>query len=365
MKEFEYFIGPQHVGISGNYSIHLKAQGDVITEAIAKPGYLHRGFEKLMEQRRWVQNVPMVPRICVPDPDPNEVLYSMAVEELSGLKPPERAQWIRTMVLEMGRIQAHLFYLSGISGALGLYTVPQWAIGDRDYILDLFETLTGARVYHIYVTPGGVRRDLPDGFKEKARETLDYLESRLEDYDHLIFENAVFRRRTIGVAVMDTEYAISHGVTGPNLRATGFKADVRKDDPYLVYDQLDFEVPVLSNGDMYDRALLRRLEISQSVRIVRQVLDRMPEGPFINRPPNPIYWNVEKGDVFLRVESSKGEFGYYVVSDGGEKPYRVHVRGPSLTHGILVLENILKGARIADVSPIMFSLDVCPPDIDR
>ncbi len=362
---FEYFIGPQHPGISGNFSVYLKAVGDTIIEAEAHPGYLHRGFEKLMEVRRWLQNVPMVCRICVPDPDPNEVLYAMGAEELGGFEAPPRAKWIRTMVLEMSRIQAHLFYLGGISGALGLYTVGQWGVGDRDYILDRFEELTGARVYHIYTQPGGVRRDLPQGFKERLLETLDYLERRMPDYDRLIFDNAVFKKRTIGVAVLDKDWAIDHGVTGPNLRASGVKYDIRRDDPYLVYDQLDFNIPVYTDGDMYARALVRRDEILESIKIIRQVLEMMPEGPVMIKPPNPFTWRIPAGDVFVRVESSKGEFGYYMVSDGGIKPYRVHVRGPSMTHGIKVLEHMLKGARVADVSAIMFSLDVCPPDIDR
>ncbi len=365
IREFEYFIGPQHPGITGNFSIKLKAKGDIILEAEAHPGYLHRGFEKLMEQRHWVKNVPMVCRICVPDPDPNEVLYAMGVEELAGLEVPERAQWIRVMVLEMSRITAHLFYLGGIAGALGLYTIPQWTIGDRDYVLDRFEELTGARVYHIYTTPGGVRRDLPKGFADRMHKTLDYLEKRLKDYYRLMFDNPVFQKRTIGVGTMDSEWAMENGVTGPNLRGCGVKADVRIDDPYLVYDKIDFEVPTADGCDMFSRAIVRYRELEQSIHIIRQVLDNMPDGPFLNKPGNPMMWRVPPGDVYVRVESSKGEYGYYIVSSGGVKPYRVHVRGPSMTHGIHVIEQLLVGQRVADVSAIMFSLDICPPDIDR
>ncbi|RKZ01143.1 MAG: NADH-quinone oxidoreductase subunit D, partial [Candidatus Hydrothermota bacterium] len=292
VREFEYFIGPQHPGISGNYSIKLKAVGDEIIEAEARPGYLHRGFEKLMEQRHWIKNVPMVCRICVPDPDPNEVLYSMGVEEIAGLEVPERAQWIRVMVLEMSRIQAHLFFLGGFCGSLGLYTVPQWTFGDRDYILDRFEELTGARVYHLYTMPGGVRRDLPPGFKDRLLETLAYIEKRLHDYDRLIFDNPVFQKRTIGVGVIKADWAMENGVTGPNLRATGVKFDLRRDDPYLVYDQIDFEIPTMPDGDMFSRAMVRRLEIEQSIKIIRQVLEMMPEGPVLNRPGNPLTWRV-------------------------------------------------------------------------
>ncbi len=370
VREFEYFIGPQHVGITGNFGVHLKAVGDEIVEARANPGYLHRGFEKLMEQRRWIQNIPMVCRICVPDPDVNEVAYSLAVEEIAGLDVPLRAQYLRTMVLEMSRLQAYLLYFGGVAGALGLYTIPQWTVGDRDYLLDRFEELTGGRVYHIYTTIGGVRRDLPEGFSQRLRDTLHYLSQRLKEYDRLMFDNAVFKRRTQGVAVIKREYALQMGVTGPNLRATGVPADVRRDDPYLVYPGLDFEVPTLEEGDIYARVMVRRLEFEQSIHILHQVLDWLdhhPPEPVLNKEVirNPFDWAPPPGDAFVRVESSKGEYGYYVVSDGGIKPYRVHVRGPSMTHGILVLEDLLKGARIADVAPFMFSLDVCPPDIDR
>ncbi len=370
IREFEYFIGPQHVGITGNFGVHLKAVGDEIIEARANPGYLHRGFEKLIEQRRWIQNIPLVCRICVPDPDVNEVAYSLAVEEIAGMEVPRRAQFLRVMVLEMSRLQAHLLYFGGIAGALGLYTIPQWTVGDRDYLLDRFEELTGGRVYHIYTTIGGVRRDVPEGFTQRLRKTLQYLLQRLKDYDRLMFDNAIFKRRTIGVAVIEQDYALSMGVTGPNLRATGVQADVRRDDPYLVYPELEFDIPTLSGGDIHDRVMIRRLEFEQSIRILQQVLDELDRTtgePVLNKEVlrNPFDWAPPPGDAFVRVESSKGEYGYYVVSDGGIKPYRVHVRGPSLSHGILVLEDLLKGARVADVAPFMFSLDVCPPDIDR
>ncbi len=365
MRYFEYFVGPQHVGVTGNMSYHLWADGDEIKKMITSVGYLHRGFEKLMEYREWVKNVPMVPRICVPEPDVNEVLYAMGVEELSGLVPSERAQYIRVLVLEMARLSAFLFYFAGAAGALGLYTIPQWTIGDRDYILDRFEELTGGRAYHIYTTPGGVRRDLPDGFKSRVQETMNYLKKRLIDYDRLMFENAIIVKRTKGIGIIEKDYAMNMGVTGPNLRASGIKADVRKDDHYLVYDKLDFDVPVVGDGDIFSRIMQRRLEFDESIKIIEQVLEMMPDGGFIEKLPNPIEWKVPAGDVYVKLESSKGEFGYYIVSNGEEKPYRIHVRGPSYTHGIQVAQEKIVGMRIADVAPFLFSLDVCPPDIER
>ncbi len=366
VKFFEYFVGPQHPGVTGNFSVHLKARGDVILEAKASPGYLHRGFEKLMEQRTWLQNITIVCRICVPDPDPVEALYSMGVEELMGVQPPERAQYIRAMVLEMSRISAHLLYLGSIAGAAGLYTIPNWAVGDRDYLLDRFEELTGGRVYHIYMIPGGVRRDLPRGFKKRLAETLDYIEGRLPEYERLLFDNWVFKERAVGIGVIEPEWGLKMGVSGPNIRASGVAWDIRREDPYLVYDKLEFEIPVGERGDVYDRALMRYLEIYQSINIIRQILEAIPEeGEFREDLGNPFEWTAPPGDAFVRVESSKGEFGMYLVSDGGKKPRRIQVRGPSYTHGITVLEEMLKGVRIEDVPMILFSLDVCPPDIER
>ncbi len=365
--EYELNFGPNHPGIEGNYALKVKLHGDRVLEARADGGYLHRGFEKLMEQRLWIQNIALVPRICVPDPSPMELCYSMAVEQLCGLQVPERAQWIRVMQLELSRIAAHLFTFGGHAATTGMYSTMFWGVADRDRVLDLFEEFTGGRVYSIYNIPGGVRRELPEGFLAHVSATLDYLESRLADYDNLFFTNQVFIERARGVGVMSQQQALEWGVTGPNLRATGLDFDVRRDDPYLVYDQLEFDIPTESAGDAWARALVRRAELQQSLRIVRQIVARLPEveGPIRAPIPNPLAWKVPEGETYTRVESSKGELAYYVVSDGGVKPYRVHVRGPSSMHAVQVLERLVTGARIEDVAQIMFSLDACPPEVDR
>lgn len=366
-NEFELNFGPNHPGIEGNYAFRVKVHGDLVVEAKADAGYLHRGFEKLMEGRLWIQNIAITPRICVPDPVPMEVIYCMAVEDLCGLEVPERAKWLRVLQLEMSRFAAHLFYFGGLGSTNGMYTPHYWGIADRDLILDLFEELTGGRVYHIYNIPGGVRRDLPDGWLEKVTDTFDYLESRLADYDNIIFRNQVFIRRTRGIGVLNQKEALELGVTGPNLRACGLPFDVRKDDPYLAYDQLDFEIPTEEAGDNLARALVRRQELFQIISIVRQCVKALPdiEGPIRAPIPNPLAWNVPAGETFQRVESSKGELAWYVVSDGGDKPYRAHVRGPSQTHAVQVLEQLAVGARLEDIAQIMFSLDACPPEVDR
>jgi len=366
-NEYELFIGPNHPGIEGNYAFKLRLHGDTVIEGKADAGYLHRGFEKLMEGRLWIQNIALVPRICVPDPVPMEVAYSLAVEELCGLEVPERAQWIRVMQLELSRLASHLFTFGGHAATTGMYTPSYWGVADRDLILDLFEELSGGRVYHIFNIPGGIRRDIPEGFLGRVTNTLDYIESRLPDYDNLLFTNQVFVTRAKDVGVLNQEQALEWGVTGPNLRATGLAFDVRRDDPYLVYDQLDFEVATESAGDAWARAMVRRKELLESIKIIRQVIARLPdiEGPVRAPIPNPLAWNVPAGESYARVESSKGELAYYVVSNGGDKPYRVHVRGPSSMHAVQVLEWLSVGARIEDVAQIMFSLDACPPEVDR
>ncbi len=374
MKEYELFIGPQHPGITGNMMYHLWVDGDTVTKAECNVGYLHRGFEKLMESRLWMQNIPLVCRICVPEPDVNEAAYSMAVEQLMDWEIPDRAKYIRTIVLELARIAAYLMAIGSYAGSIGIYTLPQWSMGDRDYILDIFEQLTGARVYHIYIWPGGVRWDMPAELPRLIEKTLNYIEERLKLYDDVLFENRVFFDRAIGVGKIPCNKAIEWGVTGPNLRACGYGYDVRKLEPYAAYDEIDFDIvsyPDLGKfdaheaGDVYTRMIIRRLEIEQSIAIIRQALKKMPEGEHILKHPNWLRWKVPEGYAFARVESSKGEFGYFVVSDGGLKPVRVHVRGPSYTHGINVAEKLLQGANIADVSQILFSLDICPPDIER
>lgn len=366
-NEFEINFGPNHPGIEGNYAFLVKVHGDRVLEGKADAGYLHRGFEKLMEGRLWIQNIAITPRICVPDPVPMEVIYCLSIEELCGLKVPLRAQWIRVLQMEMSRFAAHLFYFGGLGSTNGMYTPFYWGMADRDLILDLFEELTGGRVYHIYNIPGGVRRDIPEGWLEKVSSTFDYLESRLADYDNIIFRNQVFIRRTKGIGVLNQKEALELGVTGPNLRACGLPFDVRRDDPYLIYDQLEFDIPTEEAGDNLARALVRRQELLQIIAIVRQVVKALADigGPIRAPIPNPLAWNVPAGETYQRVESSKGELAWYVVSNGGDKPYRAHVRGPSQTHAVQVLEYLAKGARLEDIAQIMFSLDACPPEVDR
>ncbi|MDP8214770.1 MAG: hypothetical protein P9M10_06205 [Candidatus Euphemobacter frigidus] len=365
MRELELYFGPQHLGMVGNFSITLKVEGDRIREATANPGYLHRGFEKLMEYRTWIQNFPLVGRINVVEPDHLELMYAMAVEELAGIKVPERAQYIRSIYLELSRVASHLFVLWAYANMLGFDTVGQWAMYHRDLLLDLFEELTGGRVYHIYIRPGGVRRDFPEGFKERIVDNLHTIGGCVPDYDDIFFNNRLFYERSKGVGKVSREEAIAMGATGQVLRATGMKYDIRKVEPYAAYHQIPWEVPIRNEGDACSRIWVIRDEMIESVHMIFKLLEKMPEGTVCNRTPNPFKWKVPAGEAYVRCESSRGELGLYLVSDGGEKPYRAHFRTPSYPHGLIVLEKALQGASIADVGNIMNSLYVVPPEIDR
>lgn len=364
-RELELYFGPQHLGMVGNFSITLKVEGDRILEACANPGYLHRGFEKLMEYRTWIQNFPLVCRLNVMDPDPYEMIYAMAVEELAKIAVPDRARYIRTICLELSRLTSHLFWMWGYANMLGFDTPGQWAMGDRDYILDLFEYLVGGRVYHIYIWPGGVRRDLPEDFEEKTLKTLETIESHFPDYDNLFFNNRIFVERTKGIGKISQEEAIELGATGQVSRAAGINLDIRKLEPYAVYEELDFEVPVREEGDSYSRAMIIREEMKQSIFIIRQCFKKISKGSVYEKIPNPFKWKIPKGEVYVRIEGARGETGLYLVSNGEDKPYRVHFRSPSYPHAILILEKLLKGVSVADVGHIMMSLNIAAPEVDR
>lgn len=364
-KQVRLFIGPQHPGITGNMSLEVMLEGDTIVESTTHVGYLHRAFEKLMEQRIYIQSFPLICRICVPEPDTNEENFARGLEELSGIEIPERAKWIRTLVLELSRLVSLMQWYGGIAGTIGLGTAPQWSVGDRDYVVDLMEELTGARIYHIFITPGGVRRDLPDGFKEHALKVMDYLESRLKDYDDLILENAVFKKRTIGLGKLKKEWVTNMGITGPAARSCGFPLDVRKNAPYEAYDKLDFDVITEDGCDVYAMTKVRRREIQLSINLVRQILDKMPEGEYFRSLGNVFNWKIPRGETYVLSEATRGEFGYYVVTDGSKKPRRIQVRGASTSLAFTLLPELLKGANIADVSPIMVALQICPPEIER
>ncbi|MDJ0832495.1 MAG: NADH-quinone oxidoreductase subunit D [Gammaproteobacteria bacterium] len=366
-KYLKLWQGPQHPGITGNMSIELTVCGDEVAEGRTHVGYLHRGFEKLMERRTFIQNFPIVCRICVPEPDFNEYCYAAAVEELAGIEVPERADWIRALILEMGRINSYLMYLGGQAGALGQAVIGQWSTYVRDLMLDRFEELTGARIYHMFIMPGGVRDNLPTGFRTRMEHTLGEIENALRDIHNVMFRNAVFEKRTRGIGVIEKEWLDSYGVTGPCIRAAGVPRDVRKDQPYLVYDQLDFDPVIGKDSDIYTRADVRRRDLLLSVDLIRQILSRMPQddGPTMATTPNVLHWKIEPGETYVRGECSRGEYGYYLVTDGSGYPRRVNVRGPSYTHAMALFERMVVNCNIADVAALLVSLHTYPPEIER
>ncbi len=366
-KYVKIWQGPQHPGVTGNMALELTLEGDVVVESRTHVGYLHRGFEKLMERRKYIQCFPIVCRICVPEPDFNEYLLATAIEELAGIEIPEKAAWIRALVLEMMRVASLTMGLGGQAGAFGLIPIGQWGVAHRDYVLDLFEELTGGRVYHMYIIPGGVRQDFPDkDFPSRVEAVMQKLEKLISDIEKVMFNNSVFKARAKGLGYIPPEWIEPYGITGTTARAAGVPIDVRKDSPYLIYDQLEFEKILGTASDVYERTLLRKEEILNSIRLIRQILKKMPkEGPVRAKLPNVLHWKIPAGETYVRAESGRGEMGYYMVSDGSEYPRRVHVRGASYTHAMALLERLAVGVSIADVAGLMVSLQTCPPEIER
>ncbi len=358
--------GPQHPGITGNMSLRLVADGDTVVDCETHVGYLHRGFEKLMERRLWMQNFPLVCRIAVPEPDFNEYCYAAALEELAGVTVPEKAVWLRTLSLEMIRLASFLMWIGGQAGAFGHGTIAQWSVTMRDYVLDLFEELSGGRIYHMYIIPGGVRGDVPDGFLDHVLETMQVIKKNLDDIELVMFHNAVFKMRAVGLGYIPPDWVDKYGITGPNARSAGVARDLRKDLGYLAYPQLDFKLITGGRSDAFERAELRLAEMYQSIDLIRQIVARMPkDGPFRERLPNPLHWKIPAGETYVAAECTRGEYGFYVVSDGGDKPRRVAVRGPSYTHAVSVMERLVRGVNIADVAGLMVSLHTYPPEIER
>lgn len=358
--------GPQHPGVTGNMAVELVVNGDEIISAKTHVGYLHRAFEKLMERRRYIQCFPLVCRICVPEPDTNEYCVSAAMEDLAGIVVPERALWLRTLNLEMSRIGSYLMVLGGQAGSLGMGAIGQWTIGMRDFWLDLFEEMTGGRVYHMYMIPGGVRKTLPDGFKDRARNLVAKTRNLLFDVESSLLSNAIIKSRLQGLGVITPEMVDKFGVVGPNARASGRECDIRINNPYVKYGELDVKMLTSTVGDAYARADLRYRDLHQSLDLVTEILNRIPEdGPIQAEMPNLLHWKIPAGQTYVKAESTRGEHGFYMVSDGSERPRRVFARGASYTHAISLLEELAVNISISDLAGLMVSLHTCPPEIER
>ncbi len=365
-KYLKMWQGPQHPGVTGNMSLELDICGDEVIKCNTHVGYLHRGFEKLMERRRYINCFPIVCRICVPEPDTNEYLFAAAVEDLLGVEIPERAMWLRTLNLELSRLASFLMWIGGQSGAFGMGTVSQWTVAYRDYVLDLFEEWTGARIYHMYMTPGGVRGALPDGWINRANKVLDGASKLLDEIRHVMLNNAIYKQRAVGLGIITPDMIDMYGIVGPNARGSGVARDIRKDLPYLAYPQLDFNIETESSGDAYARTVVRWKEMYQSIDLIRQILAKMPRSGAVHTTlANVLHLKVPAGLTYVRAESTRGEYGYFMVSDGSELPRKVTVRGPSYTHAMALLEDLAVGVNIADIAGLMVSLHTYPPEIER
>lgn len=358
--------GPIHPGMTGNMSLELIIQGDEVMECKTHVGYLHRGFEKLMERRRFIQCFPICVRIAVPEPDFNEYCFAATIEELAGIQIPDAAEWMRTLLLEMSRLQSYLAWIGGQSSSFGMGIISQWTTWARDLVLDRFEEISGGRVYHMHMLPGGVRSLLPYGFEGRMNETLEKISQVMADVERVMFNNSVFKTRAVGLGYIDPLWVEEYGITGPNARGAGIPKDVRKDYPYLKYADLDFEAAVGTDSDVFTRADVRRRDILTTLDLIRQIVAKIPKsGEFMAEVPNVLHWKIPKGQTYVRSECTRGEYGYYTVTDGSGYPRRINVRGPSYTHAIALMERMAINLNIADTAGVMSSLHTYPPEVER
>ena len=369
-------MGPQHPSTHGVLRLELRLDGEIVRDAIPHIGYLHRCFEKHSENLNYQQIIPFTDRMDYIAAMNMNWGFCLAVEELmaadekkfSGV--PERGEYLRVLIGELNRIGSHLLSFGTYGMDIGAFTPFLYAFRDREKILLLFEKICGARLTYNYIRVGGVSRDTPPGFMDEVKEFIDYFEPQIDEYNALLTANRIFVERTAKIAVMDTEMAINYGITGPNLRGAGLQWDLRKDEPYSIYDRFDFDVPVGKDipglgvvaGDCWSRYKVRMDEMKESVRIIRQILESgLPDGPIqaelkAVRPP--------KGEIFSRSEAPRGELGFYIVSDGTPKPVRVKAKSPCFT-ALSALQELSRGLMVADIIAIIGSIDIVMGEVDR
>lgn len=358
-------LGPQHPSTHGVFRMVVLLEGETIRALKPVMGYLHRNHEKIGERNTYLMNMPFTDRLDYLSSMSNNFGYAIAVEKLMGIKPPERAEYLRVIMAEFTRISNHLFAIGSLLNDLGAYFTPMlYAIEERELILDIFEAVAGSRMMCNYFRFGGVARDLPEGVYEKMRDLVyERLPRRIDELDLYLTNNEIIRARCEGVGVLTPEQAIAYSASGPLLRASGVPYDIRRADPYSIYDRFEFDVAVRYHGDVYDRYLVRMDEIRQSIRILQQAIRDLPEGPIqAGKPQYQV--RVPPGEAYGRVEAPKGELGYYVVSNGKPNPWRYHVRAPSFVN-ITALETMAKGNKVADAVAILGSIDIVLGELDR
>ncbi len=363
LEEMELNFGPQHPSTHGVLRLKLKVDGERIVDCYPIIGYLHRGTEKLFELHPYFQNVPHTDRMDYVAAATNNLAYVGAVEKLVGLTVPPRARYIRTILCELQRISSHLLWLATHAIDIGAMTPFFYCFREREEILDLFELYCGARLTLNCMRPGGQPFDLPVGWAERCREFIDGFPAMVEEYEGLLTENRIWKKRTVGVGVLDPELALHFGVTGPMLRASGVAWDLRKALPYEAYGEVDFDIPTRENGDTYDRYLVRMEEMRQSARIVRQCLEKLPEGPIMAKRPR-VLKAPKESEAYFSIEGPKGEIGFYLVGDGTPNPYRCHVRAPSFIN-LQVLPELTRGQLLADLVAVIGTTDIVLGEVDR
>ncbi len=356
-------LGPQHPSTHGVFRLKVTLDGEIVQDAEMRIGYLHRSMEKLAEERTYTQNIPFTDRIDYLAAMSNNLAYCLAAEELLGVEAPPRAQAIRVMFAELQRVASHAMANGTFINDCGAWHTPLFHMfRDRERVLDMFEMTCGARLTTNYMRIGGVAFDLPDELLPTLESFLADMPSRIADYEALLMENEILHARARGVGAISQELAINSSISGPVLRATGVPWDLRKADPYCGYETYDFDVPVGETGDCFDRFLVRMAEVKQSLRILRQVVDRLPDGPYL--ADVPLHARPEPGEAYRRVESPRGELGFYLVSDGGPAPYRFHCRPPSLIN-LSALKDMSIGGTLADAIVTLGSIDIVVGEIDR
>jgi len=359
----EINMGPQHPSTHGVLRLKLKLSGETVMACRPVIGYLHRGVEKICENKTFFQTQVWTDRMDYCSAVANNLGWAESVEKLFGITVPRRAQYIRTMLAEYNRLASHLIWLATHALDIGAMTVFLYAFREREQILDLFESFCGARLTTTAFRIGGLREDFPPGFEKQARAFLDRFPSCIEEYEILLTENRIWKKRTIGVAKLNAEDAIALGVTGPVLRAAGVPFDIRKAFPYAAYAEMDFEVPTRLEADTYARYQVRLEEMKQSARIIRQCLDGLPEGPTMAKLPKIL--RSEVNEIYHATESPKGELGYYLVGEKGSlNPYRFHVRAPGFAN-LQALPHMVEGGLVADIIAAIGTLDVVLGEIDR
>ncbi|MBI2913992.1 MAG: NADH-quinone oxidoreductase subunit D [Chloroflexi bacterium] len=375
-EPFVVNVGPQHPSTHGVFRLRLTLDGERIVDADMVIGYLHRSMEKLAEERTYTQNIPFTDRTDYLAAMTGNLAYVLAVERLCGIEAPERAQWLRVIMSELQRFASHCMAVGIFANDCGAWQTPvMHMFRDREKVLDLFEMACGARLTTNYMRIGGVSRDVPPEFMPALGKLLPDLRKRLDEYEHLLLESEIIVARSRGVGVLPPELAIACSVSGPMLRASGVAWDIRKADPYAAYDKVDFDICVGTSGDVYDRFLVRVAEMRQSIHILEQAVEMMTEGPVHVEmagatvqpgvaPSAPLALRPPVGEAYGRIESPRGELGFYIVSDGSPAPFRFHIRAPSFIN-LTPLRDMTVGGTVADAVVILGSIDIVVGEVDR